>query len=327
MKPPKEPSEIPYHKLQEEKSEDEEEEDSTSDSETDDSETSDPADPEYKPREKRKSQWPSTIAQFFPIKINDERLNRANNLFQMFRSDQQGIPPVGKQNIKKLEALKEEMGKKPEMEIKEQWLANSILKLCPDKKHGNSKKEKDKNPPPPGESSPSSSSGTSVAMTGVNFANTVSSFPSLSKKRKREESPKTESEGKVGVTFPIGKSFFKDFKVVAHKKIPTKKISKDCIESVLDTKFYSIDVDTFILIVKKEWGAQDTEHPGRFYLRFGRNYRKKGSDQDDSYTFDYPLHMIDVLNIQLKKCLSDFQKQKPTWFSDMEAFRNKKLEK
>ena len=271
--------------------------------------------------------WPESLSEFFPNDVSKSRLNQASNLYQMFRSDCAGIPPMGKRNQRQVDLIKEALLRKTNGQTKEKTVVKAILKIIPEKRV---KKipEKRKNKET---SSLSSSNENAVASsdTGVDFSSVITTLPRATKKRKKEESnSKSLKVGKVGETFPLGKTFFKDFKVIAHDKIKARSHTNDCVESVLDTQFYSIDVDSFIIIIKKQWGNQGTSIPPRYYLRFGRSFRRKGSEKkDETYTWDFPLHLIDVFNDQLKLCLQDFTKQEPTWFADMDAYLKKKDEK
>lgn len=77
--------------------------------------------------------------------------------------------------------------------------------------------------------------------------------------------------GKMGITIPVRKPSFSNFKVVSHDKIcPPKRRPNKIKETALENQVYSIDVDSFLLIIKKQWGDQPANAPPRFCLRFVR---------------------------------------------------------
>ena len=155
-----------------------------------------------------------------------------------------------------------------------------------------------------------------------------------SKKRKCEDDMVDHIEkhekheiGKMGITIPIGKPFFSNFKVMPYKKICTPKCQGNEIkETALENTAYSIDIDAFLLIIKKQWGGQLTNIPHRVYLRFGRNHKQKGmgGEEGGTYSLDFPLQMAPILTDQLTKCFIEFDKKQPGWFSKMEAYLRKK---
>ena len=51
------------------------------------------------------------------------------------------------------------------------------------------------------------------------------------------------------------KTLFSNFKAVSHDKIcPPKRRANEVRETALENQVFSIDVDSFLLIIKKQWG-------------------------------------------------------------------------
>ena len=232
---------------------------------------------------KYKNLWPEKISQYFSAGTHEARKAQASGLYTIFGADAFGVVPSSKMNKKRVEEVKERMKNKPAGVSKEYWAAKVILDRCPKKKL--KKQDLMKAPPKINTVSPSTSttSGTGTLETlsekGTDFLAEVNTLNG--RKRKCEDGMVDyigkQELGKMGITIAVGKPFFSIFKVVSHGKIcPPKRRTKEIRETALENQVYSIDVDSFLLIIKKQWGEQPANAPPRFYLRFGRNYKQKG---------------------------------------------------
>ena len=143
------------------------------------------------------------------------------------------------------------------------------------------------------------------------------------KKEEKEKEDKEKGEKEKGAKDDEDDFFdpkkFNKFGILGHPGIIPRRAEKTPIDRQLD-KWCAIDKDTKMAAFEKIW-INDKSTNKQHVLKLLRRYKKKGSEEGSTYTFDIPLENIDIMIEQLQELQKRYERKNPGWFAEAHARR------